>query len=75
MSLLEYLDILQLDCLNESSVHTFKSIVSNKSRNTSASYLISDADEQLLLNIPVGRRSLDLNHNAQLTYINLVVTI
>jgi len=50
-SLLEYLDLSQLNCLNEAEGHTFKSIVSSKSRNATGSYLLSDADEQLLLNI------------------------
>ncbi|PCH38768.1 DUF1000-domain-containing protein [Wolfiporia cocos MD-104 SS10] len=50
-SLLEHLDILQLTCLNEEGDHTLKSIVSARSRNTSGSYLLSDVDEQLLLNI------------------------
>lgn len=53
ISLLEYLDLSQLNCLNEAEDHTFKSIVSSKSRNATGSYLLSDADEQLLLNIPV----------------------
>jgi len=51
ISLLEYLDLSQLNCLNEDDDHTFKSIVSSKSRNVTSSYLLSDADEQLLLNI------------------------
>jgi len=52
ISLLEYLDLSQLNCLNESQNHTFKSIVSNKTKNTAQSkYLLSDADEQLLLNV------------------------
>ncbi|KIK09444.1 hypothetical protein K443DRAFT_671346 [Laccaria amethystina LaAM-08-1] len=55
-SLLEYLDLSQLNCLNESSTHTFKSIVSNKAKNTSSvDYLLSDADEQLLLTIPFNQ--------------------
>jgi len=53
--LLEFLDLSQLNCLNEAENHTFKSIVSSKSRNTSGSYLLSDADEQLLLNIPFNQ--------------------
>ncbi|KAJ3769772.1 PITH domain-containing protein [Lentinula raphanica] len=51
VSLLQFLDLQQLNCLNESSEHNFKSIVSSKSVNTSNSYLESDADEQLLLNV------------------------
>ncbi|KAJ3720593.1 DUF1000-domain-containing protein [Lentinula raphanica] len=51
VSLLQFLDLQQLNCLNESSEHNFKSIVSFKSVNTSNSYLESDADEQLLLNV------------------------
>lgn len=53
ISLLEYLDLSQLNCLNEAESHSFKSIVASKSRNATGSYLLSDADEQLLLNIPV----------------------
>ncbi|KAI0256532.1 PITH domain-containing protein [Lactifluus subvellereus] len=50
-SLLEYLDLSQLNCLNEDDDHSLKSILSDKTRNISDSYLLSDADEQLLLNI------------------------
>lgn len=53
VSLLEFLDLSQLNCLNEDSTHTLKSILDQKERNKSGSYLESDADEQLLLNIPV----------------------
>ncbi|RDB21465.1 hypothetical protein Hypma_011332 [Hypsizygus marmoreus] len=56
VSLLEYLDLSQLDCLNEAPDHTLKSILDQKQRNTSSSkYLVSDADEQLLLNIPFNQ--------------------
>ncbi|KAF8892675.1 DUF1000-domain-containing protein [Infundibulicybe gibba] len=55
VSLLEYLDLSQLNCLNESQDHTLKSIVSQKSRNTSSNHLLSDADEQLLLTIPFNQ--------------------
>jgi len=66
VSLLEYLDLSQLNCLNESSDHPFKMIVSNKSRNTSKDYLLSDADEQLLLNIPAVRvRSLVIHGSSE----------
>ncbi|KAG5635424.1 hypothetical protein H0H81_011314 [Sphagnurus paluster] len=51
ISLLEFIDLSQLDCLNENSEHTVKSILAQKKRNTTSSYLISDADEQLLINI------------------------
>ncbi|KAJ3732721.1 DUF1000-domain-containing protein [Lentinula guzmanii] len=51
VSLLQFLDLQQSNCLNEALEHNFKSIVSSKSLNTSSSYLESDADEQLLLNI------------------------
>ncbi|KAF8226215.1 DUF1000-domain-containing protein [Tricholoma matsutake] len=51
ISLLEFLDLSQLNCLNETPDHTFKSIVSLKTRNSSSNYLLSDVDEQLLLNI------------------------
>ncbi|KAK0210047.1 PITH domain-containing protein [Desarmillaria ectypa] len=50
-SLLEFLDLQQLNCLNESAEHPFKSIVASKKRNATSAFLQSDADEQLLLNI------------------------
>jgi len=37
--------------LNEQDEHTLQSILSSKTRNTSSSYLDSDADAQLLVNI------------------------
>ncbi|KAJ7684817.1 PITH domain-containing protein [Mycena polygramma] len=52
VSLLEHVDLLQLNCLNESVQHPFSSILAAKTVNTTANYLLSDADEQLLLNIP-----------------------
>ncbi|KAG6910882.1 hypothetical protein DXG01_006565 [Tephrocybe rancida] len=55
VSLLEYLDLSQLACLNENPSHTLKSIVASKSRNQTTNYLSSDADEQLLLNIPFNQ--------------------
>ncbi|KIM72491.1 hypothetical protein PILCRDRAFT_829691 [Piloderma croceum F 1598] len=55
ISLLEYLDLPQLNCLNEADEHKFKPIVTTKSRNTTDSYLLSDADDQLLLNIPFNQ--------------------
>ncbi|KDQ60549.1 hypothetical protein JAAARDRAFT_190726 [Jaapia argillacea MUCL 33604] len=55
VSLLEFLDLSQLNCLNEANDHTLKSIVSTKSKNTSNSFLLSDADEELLLNIPFNQ--------------------
>jgi hypothetical protein len=61
ISLLEYLDLSQLNCLNEDNDHPFKSIVSLKVRSVAASYLQSDADEQLLMNIPV-RAIGDVSH-------------
>jgi len=68
--LLEFLDLSQLNCLNEAEQHTFKSIVSSKSRNATGSYLLSDADEQLLLNIPFNQtvrvRSIVLQSNSEL---------
>ncbi|KAG8705073.1 hypothetical protein FRC08_001870 [Ceratobasidium sp. 394] len=51
VSLLEYLDSTQLNCLNESDTHNIKSILGNKTRNTGKSYLESDSDEQLLINL------------------------
>ncbi|EPT01805.1 hypothetical protein FOMPIDRAFT_100997 [Fomitopsis schrenkii] len=50
-SLLEHLDLQQLTCLNEGEEHTIKSIVSSRAKNSSGAYLLSDVDEQLLLNI------------------------
>ncbi|KAH9981457.1 PITH domain-containing protein [Lactifluus volemus] len=50
-SLLEFLDLSQLNCLNEVDEHNLKSILSDKTRNMTDSYLLSDADEELLLNI------------------------
>jgi len=56
VSLLEYLDLSQLNCLNESSEHTLESILKHKSKNNSPDcYLQSDADEQLILNIPFNQ--------------------
>lgn len=44
----------QVTCLNEEEGHTLKSIVASKKKNTSSSaYIVSDADEQLLLNVTV----------------------
>jgi len=51
VSLLEYLDTSQVNCLNENQDHTLKSIVGNKRRNTTDAYLESDADEQLLITL------------------------
>ncbi|CAE6336344.1 unnamed protein product [Rhizoctonia solani] len=51
VSLLEYLDSSQLNCLGESDTHNIKSIVGNKTLNTGKSYLESDSDEQLLINL------------------------
>jgi len=69
VSLLEYLDMPQVNCLNESQEHPLKGIVANRSRNTSDSvYLVSDADEQLLINLVFNQvvriRSLILHSRA-----------
>ncbi|KAH9997558.1 PITH domain-containing protein, partial [Russula vinacea] len=50
-SLLEYLDLSQSNCLNEVEGHSLKGLFPGKTRNTTDSYLLSDSDEQLLLNI------------------------
>ncbi|KZP29991.1 DUF1000-domain-containing protein [Athelia psychrophila] len=67
ISLLEHLDLSQLNCLNESQDHTLKSILSTKSKNTTSSYLLSDADEQLLLNVAFNQavrvRSITIKSN------------
>ena len=53
-SLLDALDPLQINCLNEDNEHNFKNLLASKKLNTSQdTYLLSDVDEQLLLNIPV----------------------
>ncbi|KAF7295204.1 PITH domain-containing protein [Mycena indigotica] len=52
VSLLQFIDLSQLHCLNESTKHTFASIVSSKALNSSSNYLESDeGDPELLLNI------------------------
>ncbi|KAG7091601.1 hypothetical protein E1B28_010620 [Marasmius oreades] len=52
VSLLEFLDLQQLNCLNESSEYSLKNLLASKSINTASNmWLQSDADEQLLLNI------------------------
>lgn len=53
ISLLEHLDTPQVTCLNESPSHTLKSIVESRKKNTGDAYVLSEADEQLLLNISV----------------------
>jgi len=45
-------DHLQSNCLNESAGHTLKSIT--QSHKAPGSYLLSDVDEQLLLNVSVS---------------------
>ncbi|KAF8609975.1 thioredoxin-domain-containing protein [Ceratobasidium sp. AG-I] len=61
VSLLEYLDSTQLNCLNESDTHNIKSILGNKTRNTGKSYLESDSDEQLLINLYGGEDETRIN--------------
>jgi len=52
ISLLEFIDAQQLNCLNESPNHGIKGLLASKTRNTSSdTYLESDADDQLLINI------------------------
>jgi len=46
----------QSNCLNEVEGHNLKSILANKARNTTGAYLLSDADEQLLLNLHFNQR-------------------
>ena len=70
VSLLEYLDLSQLNCLNEAEGHSFKSIVASKSRNSTGSYLLSDADEQLLLNIPVCVKGILYRKTSPLILVN-----
>jgi len=52
ISLLAHLDPSQINCLNESSQHTLKSLLDSTNQS---GYLLSDADEQLLLNIPFNQ--------------------
>ncbi|EKM55798.1 uncharacterized protein PHACADRAFT_195847 [Phanerochaete carnosa HHB-10118-sp] len=54
-SLLEALDSQQLNCLNEGAPYTLKSILQDKKLNSSSNYLLSDADEQLILNVPFNQ--------------------
>lgn len=54
ISLLQHLDLPQVNCLNESIEHPIRAILSSKSRNSSDDFLESDADEQMLLNIYVS---------------------
>jgi len=54
VSLLGHLDPSQINCLNESNEHNLKSLLTSKSA-TSSDYLLSDTDEQLLLNIPFNQ--------------------
>ncbi|KAF9239633.1 DUF1000-domain-containing protein [Melanogaster broomeanus] len=51
ISLLEHLDVSQINCLNEDTGRDLRSILASKKLNTSASYLESGADAQLLLSI------------------------
>jgi len=52
ISLLEFVDLTQVNCLNEASPNTIKSIIHQKRANTDKNYfLLSDADEQLIINI------------------------
>jgi len=55
ISLLEYLEMGQVNCLNENPEHTLQSIVSSRNRNINDAYLESDADEQLLINLPFNQ--------------------
>ncbi|PAV19119.1 hypothetical protein PNOK_0596300 [Pyrrhoderma noxium] len=49
-NLLEHVDPSQVNCLNESTNHTLKSILS-RGEPAADAYLVSDADEELLLNV------------------------
>lgn len=61
ISLLQHLDLPQVNCLNESIEHPIKAILSSKSRNTSEEFLESDADEQMLLNVYVSAVGCSVN--------------
>ena len=52
--MLEHVDPSQVNCLNESTNHTLKSILS-RGEPAADAYLVSDADEELLLNVYVSR--------------------
>ena len=51
VSLLSCLDSSQINCLNESTEHTLKSIIQSKTLNSGSAFVLSDVDEQLLLSI------------------------
>ena len=59
----------QLNCLNEDAPsHTLRSILNAKQLNVkSDAYLLSDVDEQLILNIPV-RAAISSYHSNVLTH-------
>lgn len=64
-SLLESLDLQQMNALNESEDHILKNILIKRSFNEGDAYLLSDVDEELLLNIPVRSALLaSARHNA-----------
>ncbi|KAI0798130.1 PITH domain-containing protein [Abortiporus biennis] len=51
-SALEHLELSQVNCLNEAGEHTLRSIVASRKKNTSPStYLLSDVDQELILNL------------------------
>ncbi len=54
-SLLQSLDLQQLNCLNETAQNNVKDLLASRKLNTNESlFVLSDADEQLLINIPVS---------------------
>ncbi|KAG1676058.1 hypothetical protein FOA52_014923 [Chlamydomonas sp. UWO 241] len=55
--LLDNLDLQGLHCLNESSAHPWANALKQGYREDDGLYLESDADEQLLVNIPFQQKS------------------
>lgn len=56
MDLLNELDVQGLHCLNENPAHAWANALKQGYREDEGLYLESDADEQLLLNIPFNQK-------------------
>lgn len=66
---------MQLTCLNEEEEHTLKSIVGSRTKNTGGTYLLSDADEQLLLNVTVCPSAIERWNGAHTTPVQFNQTV